>query len=218
MLSVEGRRASEICTQLISMGLLRRIGTQEVMMTDDGIRFFEYVTKDDKEKLHSQLLRYKPYNNVFTTLGKEALTLEAILSRSGLNQVATETILRLMEWVGKLQRSNDDRYYVTLEQSLTLGTFVENLDSVFAELTRAELGIKREFLRIPELRDSVSRRLHLPFAEFDRLLSETVSKWRNRIELSSAPPRVAGERSEGGLRLHDRQYFYIRRLRGEVTQ
>lgn len=215
---MEARRASEICTQLVAMGFLRRIGPQQVMMTDDGMRFFDYVTKDDKDKVHGQLLRYGPYSNVSRILDKEDLTLLEIASRSGLNQVATETILRLLEWTGKLQRSSDEHYYLAALQELSIDTFATYLDHAFVELTKSGLGIKREFVRIPELRDSVCRCLHLTFPQFDHLLSETVSKYPGKFELSSAPPRVAGERSEGGLRLHDRQYFYIRRLRAEVIQ
>jgi len=218
LLSVEARRASEICTQLASMGLLRQFGADQVIITEEGIRFFDCVIKDDKDRLHYQLLQYEPYKNVCSTLEKQDLTLDEIVSRSGLNQVATETILRLIEWVGKLQRSNDGHCYITMKQAGTLDAFLRDVDSTLDELTRFGPGIKREFIRIPEVRDILCRHLHLPFADFDRLLSETVSKWPNRFELSSAPTRVAGERVEGGFRLHNRQYFYIRRLRGEVTQ
>ena len=216
LLGVEERRTSEICTQLVAMGLLCSVSHELVMITDEGTRFFDAAIKDDKEKLHSHLLQYGPYRAMSNQLEKKSLSLEDITGSCGLNQVAAETILRLLEWVGKLQRSESSVFYVTVRQQISVDSFANILDTIWNDLTRTKLGVKREFLRIPEVRDQVCKRLHLSFDVFDRLLEETVSKWPTKFELSSAPAQVAGARSEGGIHLRNRHYFYIRRLREEV--
>ena len=212
-LSIEPRRASEITRQLVSMGFLRELKAESFAMTDDGLRLVEAVARKYQDRIHQILLKYEPYKRICTLLGEKTLSLEEIASASSMNEVAVETILRLLEWsTGRLKRSRKRRFYITKQGPPTLETYVETLRKVWRDLNSTEFGVKREFIRIPDLRDSVCEALLMDAASFDKLLVKMLQSFPSHFELSSAPAPVTCASKEDGIGMAGKRFFYVRML------
>jgi len=81
-----------------------------------------------------------------------------------------ETILRLLEWsTSRLKRSRRRRFYITRLAPTAFETYLEKLRRVWHDLASTEFGVRREFVRIPDLRDAVCEALLIDATAFDRL-------------------------------------------------
>lgn len=212
-ISVEPRRASEITRQLVSMGFLRELGTDTFIMTDDGSRLVEALARNNRDRIHQILLKYDPYKRIYRLLEERPLTLEDIVAGSSMNEVAAETILRLIDWsTGRLKRSRKKTYYIAKTTPPSFETFFEELKSIWHNLTFTDFGARREFIRIPELRDAVCEELLMETAMFDRLLVKILQTFPSHFELSSAPGPTACASKEDGITVAGRRYFYVRMI------
>jgi len=212
-LSVEPRRASEITRQLVSMGLLRELKPDFFTMTDDGLRLVEAVARKDRDRIHQILLKYEPYRRIYKLLEDRALSLEEMAPASSMNEVAVETIVRLLEWsTGRLKKSRKRRFYITKLAPPALETYLEKLRKVWQDLSSTEFGVRKEFIRIPDLRDTVCEALLIDSATFDRLLIKILQTFPSRFELSSAPAPVTCASKEEGISIAGKRFFYIRML------
>lgn len=212
-LSVEARRASEITRQLVSMGFLRELKPNSFTMTDEGLRLVEAVARKDQDRIHQILLKYEPYKRIYRLLEEKALSLEETASASSMNEVAVETILRLLEWsTGRLKRSRKRRFYITKRVPPALEAYLETLRKVWHDLNSTEFGVRREFIRIPDLRDAVCEALLMDAASFDNLLTKMLQSFPSHFELSSAPAPVTCASKEDGISIAGKRFFYVRML------
>jgi len=210
-LSIEPRRASEITRQLVSMGFLRELETDSFAMTDDGLRLIEAVARKNQDRIHQILSKYEPYNRIYKLLEERALSPEEIASASSMNEVATETILRLLEWsTGRLRKSRKRRFYITRLAPTAFETYLEKLKGVWHDLASTDFGVRREFVRIPDLRDAVCEALLIDAAAFDRLFIKILQSFPSHFELSSAPAPVTCASKDDGISIAGRRFFYIR--------
>ena len=212
-LSVEPRRASEILRQLHSMGLLRELDTNCYTITDMGIRLVQAITRNDYERIRQILMQYEPYRVIHRLLENRALTIDEMTDASSMNLVAVETILRLIEWSSpRLRKSKKHAFYIAQAASPAFEAYAEKLESLWKKLASTEFGLKREFVRIPDLRDSLCENLQIDALTFDSLFLKLVQAFPGRFELSSAPAPVTCASKEEGIRMAGRRFFYVRMI------
>ena len=210
-LSVEPRRASEIFRQLQSMGLLRELDANSSIITDRGIRLLEAIVRDDRERVHQILMQYEPYRVVHRLLEDRALTIQEIVESSSMNYVAVETILRIIEWASpKLRRSRKHAFYIAQSTSLDVDTYAKNMEDLWKKMASTEFGIKREFVRIPDLRDRLCETLRIDTSTFDNLFLKLLQMSPGRFELSGAPGPVTSASKDQGVRVAGKPFFYVR--------
>ena len=194
-----------------SMTSQRELDVNSYAITDMGIRLVGAIAKDDHERIHQILMQYEPYRVVDKLLENRALTIQEIAEASSMNQVAAETVLRLLEWASpSLRRSKKHTYYIAHSTAPSFETYAEKLENLWRTLAYPKFGIKREYVRIPDLRDGICEILHIDAPVFDNLFLRLVQMFPNRFELSSAPAPVICASKEEGVRMGGRRFFYVR--------
>ena len=145
-------------------------------------------------------------------MSADAFTVDELSQMMHYNQVAVETFLRLIRWSNPHLRRNRFKgtYYLATKDQIGTKVFMDKLVSTYSELVNAPFNIRREYVKIPEIRAAVCESLQLDGQSFDRLLISIARLNPNKVILSSAPaPSVKGL-GEKGLMSNGRHLFYLR--------
>jgi hypothetical protein len=211
-------RSHEILRQLQKMGLLKHEVDGHYGTTSRGEALFRAATQKDNSELHRVLMNYEPYAAVYSALEDKPADIRDLVSAAGVNQVAAETLLRLVSWAtGRLRKNKTTGgYYVSSTKSPARDTFVRAVGEFFQNATRLQFGIRREYVTIPRLRENICERLRLDPSDFNRIFELVIREHPTFLELSSAPAPVTEGSKEKGVMIAGRHYFYARLLRGMI--
>lgn len=215
---VSSARGQEILRQLQKMGLLAREVDGQYTATSRAEALFRAATQKDNRELHRVLMGYQPYATVYSALEDQPADIKDLGSAAGVNQVAAETLLRLVSWAtGRLRKNRTTGgYYISSTKSPARDTFLQAISDFFQNSTRMEFGIRREYVTIPKLRENICERLRLDPADFNTLFEHVIRDHPTLLELSSAPAPVTEVSREKGVMMAGRHYFYARLLRGAI--
>jgi hypothetical protein len=200
------------------MGLLEHEIDGHYNTTARGEAFFRAFTRKDNSELHRVLMDYEPYATVYSVLESRPANIRDLQCAAGVNQVAAEMVLRLVSWAtGRLRKNKTTGgYYVSSTSSPARNAFIQAIGEFFDNATRIQFGIRREYVTIPRLRESVCERLRLAPEDFNELLELVIRDHPTFLELSSAPAPVTEVSREKGVMIAGRHYFYARLLRGMI--
>jgi len=215
-LLVGSRRATELLTQLKRMDLVSDGLSERYRLTENGKQLFVAAVREDRDQLHQTLLQYSPYRDVTRILEENARSIHEICVEAGMNEVAVGTILHMLQWAtGRVRRNRkNNSFYLIMPFGPRIEEFYNTISQTWEMLTRAEFGIRREFVKIPELRQVVCEQLHLDELTFNKMLTTIMQVFPGGFELSSAPAPVTVRLKDRGIVSEGRHFFYVRKLKG----
>ena len=218
-LLVSSRRASELLSQLKRMRLVSNELSDKYRLTEHGKQLFAAAVQEDRDRLHQILIQYPPYRDVTRVLEENSQSIHEICVETGMNEVAVVTILRMLQWAtGRVRRNRkSNSFYLTVPFGPRIEEFYNTTWRTLENLTHAEFGIRREFVKIPELRQLVCEQLHLDELTFNKMLNTMMQIYPGVFELSSAPAPVTAGSKDRGIVAEGRHFFYIRKLQKEVS-
>ena len=206
-------RAREVSTQAGQMGLLQLVGGK-VGLTESGKEFLQLSLVENFERVHDLLQSYEPLAAIETLLATDAYTVAELSLMTHYNQVAIETVLRLIKWTNPQLKRNRFKGtdYLTRKDQIRSEEFMAELVSIYSELANAPFNIRREYVKIPEVRAAVCEKLQIDGQTFDGLLLSVAQSNPNQVVLSSAPAPSVNGMGEKGLMSNGRHLFYLRVL------
>jgi len=216
-LSMRESRVYEVLRQLCEMNLVTTNSEATFSLTPVGDAFLEAILAEDKAMTNKILLTYPPYRSIYRLLERQAMSMTELSKETGQSMVGIDTILRIMKWVNpKLKRNRTtDKYFITHPANFSPSLFLETLRKSYLDTRHAPFGIHRQFVKIPELRESVCELLHLDTESFNSLLLEASRNHPESIELTSAPTTVANRSREQGIHDKGLHLYYIRIINEE---
>jgi hypothetical protein len=195
----------------------RRIGVvtatdETYSVTDRGTRFLAAVKESRWEQVSNYLetgsTHYRTYLDVLREQGpasqEEVLErLEDVEQDSGrtYNQTSVDVLSDWAERLGVVQRNAFSGMLYTPEQESPDDQFVQHLLSVYDEIdSTTGVGLRRQYVPIPELREYTCEQARLQRADFDEGLVDLTEGNIGRLDLLGAPIDTDAKSAPYGIR------------------
>jgi hypothetical protein len=167
-------RAVELLKQAEEMRLIKPDGFL-YYSTSLGNAFFEALKNDDRMRLDDVLSGYAPYNTIKNILSRRSANIAELKKMTGLTEVATEIVLRLLQYVHDDFCSVNEEFFLRAKELPNLAEFLSSTRRAYQELNNyTQWGCSKDFVRLDKIAGYVCQELRLSADDFSRLLNEAL--------------------------------------------
>jgi len=196
---INSRRGKEIFKVLLTMGLAT-IGEDGVpKVTYDGWRFVKAYDEGRADVINSYLLRLKDYSEIYRLYVSGITSPSKLCMLTGLNQVAVDISLRLINELSALSCHDYDDFKAKLYPKF------ERL--VYKKYKALSKKLRNKYVPLIELKREILKEMYLGENVFRRLLEAFVKRQGDKIILSQAP--LIRSTSFQAVTLFNKAYVYI---------
>jgi len=176
-LMVSHGRALELLKQAEEMKLLKVDGSV-YLPTSLGSAFFEAVNSGNREKLDYIFGEYSPYLTVKNVLLKQSASLADLKRLTGLNEVAIEIILRLLQYIRDDILCINEKFFIRNKEKTNLDDFVTSVSKAYKEINkRMQWGKRKVFIRLDKIASHVCCELCISIGDFSMLLGKALEHY-----------------------------------------
>lgn len=191
VLNINTRRATEILEEMAIIGLLNS-SNENYQPTQNCEKLMKYVEDNRFEEIHSILMEHRHYNSFYTVLKLiEPATQDQILnkllsSNVYFNKTTVDILCDWGERVGSIQRNIFTNHYYSISNNhkKIKDTF---LDVYNEENVHIGISLKKRYVEIPKIRETICQRLNMGRNNFNELFRNLCLKNIGSLELSGAP-------------------------------
>ncbi len=185
----EDKRLRELWKVALDLGFIHEDGK----LAERGVRFLSAYERGDGATIHALFMEsLEPYRVVYGLMSKGVVDSRELISRSGLNAVVLDVVLRLIKEVERLGIDARGEVWEVFEKTV--------LDK-YRELARRRWS---KYVAIVDLLEEVRRDLRFPRRVVYDMFREYVARRRNDVVLTGSP---AGD--VAGFEIGGRRYVYV---------